>query len=398
MQLSGDNVSLGAAVTKRCVSAQLWQDGETTGEPLEILCLSQANTDDEEEEITCAALLALSIHHIGGNNALHAAIAVGTSSSRVISVELEIQLSGMDGNLALSMLPIFEPLPLDPPQDVADDASITSGASRQSRNSQHSLQKKQSSLGSLHELNPKNDTAGKPEVKFVSFRPSGGVTSVSCYEASLNDDDDVLTSVVWVAYRDGTMVRLHHAAFFSSVLHNPSFHDDLRTAVFYSRVLLPPSCEGMTVVPLPKYHPSPLAPLPPWKPPPRHDDDEMGSPASTAMLSDDEDHQEDEEEDDVVPNFHEALVYVGDGGTGEQFPALSFYTSEDQFIGRITGEDHEGRNSSSNPGGGLLGNVIGGTTSLVSGVFGAAFGVVQWGLGHHSEKVCEPSQAFDVVF
>lgn len=399
IQLPRGNLHLGAAVTKRCVSSQLWEDQVSTGEPLEILCLSQVDTNDAEE-ITCAALLALDPKVKVGENALYAAIVVGTSASRVLSVELKIQLSGVDGKPLLSLLPLFEPLPLDSNEDVADESSVTSysrhdrrGGADPLRNSQHGSPKKGSSLSSsLHGSTPRKDSPGKPDVKFVRFRPNGGVTSVSPYRVSLNDED-LMTCVVWVAYRDGTMVRLHHASFFSSIVRDTSFSDDLAAAVFHSCVQLPPSVEGITVIPLPKYHPSPLAPLPPWKPP-RHDENDMESPASTSMHSDDEDHQDDEEPEDAVPDFHEALVFAGDSGTGadEQFPALSFYTSEDQFVGRIAGDDHEGRILSSNHDGGFLGHVVGGTATLVSGVFGTAFGVVKWGLGRQSEKVCHVSR------
>ena len=149
--------------------------------------------------------------------------------------------------------------------------------------------------------------------------------------------------------------------------------------------MLPPAVEGITVLPLPKCHPSPLAPLPPWKPP-RQDTNATDTPDIIDLTSDDgrEDTQEEGEElDETVPEFHEALVYGGDpnAGVGEQFPALTFYTSENQFVGRVTTEAFRGRNASSDRDVALLGHVIGGTTALVSGVFGSALGVVKWGLG-----------------
>ena len=177
---------LGAAVTKRCVSCQLWIDQVSTGEPLDILCLSKIDSDDTEK-ITCAALLALDPKIKGGDNALYAALVVGTSASRVLSVEIEIQLSAVDGKPTLSLLPIFEPLPFDSLEDVADDSSVTSGSRHgrrggadSLRNSQHGSLKKGSSLSSsLHGSTPRKDIPGKPEVKLLRFRPSGGVTSVT---------------------------------------------------------------------------------------------------------------------------------------------------------------------------------------------------------------------------
>lgn len=157
--------------------------------------------------------------------------------------------------------------------------------------------------------------------------------------------------------------------------------------------MLPPSVEGITVLPLPKYHPSPLAPLPPWKPP-QQDTNAVGSPDTIDLTSDEddgEDHAEGEDTDEAFPDFHEALAYGGDpnAAMGAQFPALAFYTSENQFVGRVTADDLRERNAASNQDTGILDHVIGGTTAVVSGVFGTALGVVKWGFGHADKvRIC----------
>jgi hypothetical protein len=396
------NIYLGAAVTKRCVSAKLWGERVSAGDSVEILCLAtpEAETDDEEEEITCATVLALDPEIKGSDSTIYVSIVVGTNFNRVLSMEVQIEKDENETFVLHQGLPPFEPLPLDPRgEEVAgDDASVhsmTSDASRHGRrgmndsfrNSQHGTKDSCGCSGPTL----KKDGSTKHDGPSHKFRPSGGVTNLMPYRVYLHEDA-YLTSVLWVAYGDGTTVRVHHGAFFSSVVHDDNFRDVLAKAVLRSRVLLPPSVEGITVVPLPKYHPSPLAPLPPWKPP-RQGNDEMGSPASTAAESDDEqDPHNDEEMEDVVPEFHEALVYGGDPstGVGEQFPSLAFYTSENQFVGRVTGENLRGvRNASLEQDAALLDHVIGGTTALVSGVFGSALGVVKWGLGQGDKvRIC----------
>ena len=415
MQLpSTEKVYLGAAVSKRCISAQLWGEHVSEAQPSEILCLAtpEAKTDDQEEEITCATVLALDPAIKGSGSTIYATIVVGTNFSRVISMEVQIEKDEKRTFSFHQNLPPFEPMPLDSPgEEVAgDDASIHSmtsdvssrhgrrGLNDSLRNSQHGTTHNKDSCGCSGPTT-KNDGSNKHEGISHKFRPSGRVTSVTPYRISLNDDE-YLTPVVWVAYGDGTTVRTHHSAFFSSVVHDRRFRDALAKAVLRSRVLLPPSVEGITVVPLPKHHPSPLAPLPPWKPH-RYENDAMDSPTSTPFASDDDEglHEDEEEIVDIVPEFHEALVYGGDPktGTSEQFPALAFYTSENQFVGRVTGEDLRGRSTSSDQDAALLDHVIGGATALVSGVFGPALGVVKWSLGK-GDKVCICMMSKDYSF
>lgn len=404
------NVYLGAAITKRCISAQIWGENVSEALPIEIFCLAKPETEsdenNEEEEITCATVFALDSTMKGSDTTTHASIVVGTSLSRVLSMEVDIE-EDENGTFTLHNvgLPPFEPLPLDSVDntgggDDASVASVTSDASRHGkrgrsdsfRDSQHSSPRRGASLSSSRHQDPNRkdskhaDRKGKP----TRFHPRGGVTSIKPYRVSLNDED-LMTPVVWLAYADGTTVRAHQGAFFSSVVHNVKCFDALAKAASRSQVMLPPTVESVTVFPLPKYHPSPLAPLPPWKPP-RQDKNATVSPDIIDLTSDDGgedpqegDEEEEEEMDDLVPECHEALVYGGDPntGVGEQFPALAFYTSENQLVGRISTEAvRRQQNVSSDQDAALLDHVIGGTTALVSGVFGSALGVVKWGFGH----------------
>lgn len=403
--LPDGNLRLGAATTKRCVSAQLWGDNVSEGGPFEVLCLMspEEEVDAEQEEITCATVVALDPAIKGSDSSTYVSIVVGTSFNRVISMEIEI-VKDENGVFSLHVgLPPFEPLPLDSSTregDHADDASVasmTSDASsrhgtRERSNSQHGSPRRSASLSTFRHSQTPNRKDSDNDKQQLEFCPSGTVTSITPYRASLNDEES-LTPILWIAYGDGTTVRLHRGALFSSVVHDPIYYDSLAKAALRSRVMLPPTTNGVTVLPLPKYHPSPLAPLPPWKPP-SHEDDTMDSPDGATMTSDDGDgddpHDEDEDEiEDSVPEFLEAIAYGGEptAGTGEQFPALVFYTSEKQFVGRIaSGDDLRVREATSNDDAALLDHVIGGTTALVSGVVGSAIGVVKWGFGHGDSK------------
>jgi hypothetical protein len=148
-----------------------------------------------------------------------------------------------------------------------------------------------------------------------------------------------------------------------------------------AQVMLPPNSLGtdLIVMALPKHHPSPLAPLAPWKP----EDFDIIEPVSLSS----------EDEDDSVPEFHEALSYGGGTATGlgDFSPSLSFYTSEDQFLGRITGDAEDGKKLPSHDESILFDNAIGATTAIVGGVFGAAMGVVKWGFrGGRGRKDIQP--------
>ena len=204
---------------------------------------------------------------------------------------------------------------------------------------------------------------------------------------------------VWISYGDGTILRIHHSAFFRSVIGdelltnaNPSdsiighaTKPTLAERLTMQHVPLLLRCEAkftkkdiaaFFVVPLPKYHPSPLAPLPPFKPF-QHDKDETAPTAG--VLSDQEDKEEDDDDDEDVPEVCEAVLFTkttASAATSESFPTLCFYTSEDQFLGRVGGHGKEVSASdySETP---IFGAVMGGTRAVMGGLAGA----FAWGFG-----------------
>lgn len=404
---SADRVYLGAAVTKRCVSAQIMGDN-ISKPPVKFLCLGgleETHENEPSEEITCATLIVLDSAIKGSDTVTHGSIVVGTSFSRILCMEVQVE-KDENGKPALhiGMPPLFEPLPLDSSEENGggDDASVASmtsdassrhgkrGRSDSFRDSQHSSPRRSASMSTSRHHESKNDS--EHHKKRIDFCPNGGVTSVTPYRVSIKGDKS-LVAVAWIAYGDGTTVRVHQGAFFSSVVHDKTNFEALRKAVLRSRVMLPLSAEGVTVLPLPKYHSSLLAPLPPWKPP-RRDRNGPGSIARTIELTSDEDddHEQPQDEEaeieDILTDIQEALVYGGDpnAAMGEQFPALAFYTSENQFVGRVSLDDLRERSVSSDEDASLLDHVIGGTAAVVGGVFGTALGVVKWGFGQ-GEKV-----------
>lgn len=223
------------------------------------------------------------------------------------------------------------------------------------------------------------------------FSPTGGVTSLSTFRMVVAVDTKV--TFVWIAYRDGTLVRMHHAGLFPSVWQKGadcgrSIEDMVRMGspgqsrgqqgLVRCKVHLPATLEaGLQVQPLARYFPSPLAPL--WK--------AAGTAAadiSPDLSSEDDMEEEDDESDDAThQGCYEALVF-GCGGAdtdADQFPTLCFYTSEDHLLDRVKRD----KGFSFNAGGAIpavaipsLGAVVGGTKALVGGVFGSA---LRWGFG-----------------
>jgi hypothetical protein len=364
VQVTADNYVL-AAQTNRCVSAQLYQqDGDLficKSEPIEVFRLESSN-DKENEEITCATLLCLdpSLQKDDENSSRSVALVLGTDQNRVLAVQMKVLIS-MDGNLNLVCdrdEPPFEPLPvdrLDFDKDRRGSDSLTTsshGKSSIADSSRHGRR-------SISDLSRHGSAHGSP-VPINAFCPQGGVVALSLY--------CIPTRLLWISYRDGTIVRLHHAALFSSSAVNEEAAParDIALATIRFRVALPLSFvenESMTVLPLPKYHPSPLAPL-------AHDGLDMSE-------------EEEEEKKEAIMEFQEALAFGGSGSPtgGDDFlPAIAFFTSENQFAGRIAGNDLENYKRS-NHDGDLVGNVVGGTVAVVGGVLGAAFGAVKWSLG-----------------
>ena len=338
-----DGILLMIGQTKRCVSAQICVDTQS-GKPQEIFCLSpnsEATSDDES--ISTLTIMTL-------RNSNHVAVVIGTSCSRVLSVELKIHSGSPTAAGAYEKISTpFEPLPLDTHQ-VSQEYSSHSDTLNRSRHG------------------PKIDKTGANK-KSASFRPIGGVNNIEQYTVEQEN-------FVWVSYKDGTLIRLPAESFFPSITYDKEVWKEHTDKLIRAQVMLSPALlsADVFVMALPKYHPSPLAPVTPWKP----DDFEVAEPSP--LTSDDE--------DDSVPEFHEAMSYCGGAATGlgDLAPTVSFYTSEDQFLGRITGDLDESKNIPSNEESVLFESAIEATTALVGGVFGAAFGVVKWSFGGRGRK------------
>ena len=188
----------------------------------------------------------------------------------------------------------------------------------------------------------------------VPFQPSGGVSSIRCCHDMIVNALEPQTTYVWITYKDGNIVRMHHAALFPSVWATGSEKgvsvDELlgehnHTALFRCRVRLEPGVEQtVAVVPLPKYHPSPLAPV------------------SFAGIR-----------DGKQDSCHEALVF---GSSTSSFPTLCLYTSENHFWEPTTTKKPES----------LVADV---TKALVGGVVGA----LRWATTSNSNNFDDPATA-----
>eukprot|EP00980_Cylindrotheca_fusiformis_P005922 scaffold1246_cov134-Cylindrotheca_fusiformis.AAC.14 len=362
------------AVTKRCIAAQLVQSSKSrrSGAPVEVLVI---RGNDDDDEITCATMISLELFHLtaadtgiyldeeqrmamerqestgvsmlsGGLSSIdpspRLAVIVGTKKNRVISVEFSVKQAMLDlvrrkYYVGKEEYTYFEPLPngtltkaqmkgKKPPRS----SSITSNNSKESKKKAQALQQK----------------------LVVPFEPSGGVSTIAPY--NLFRDGKHKTHV-WISFGDGTAIRLHHAGFFPSVIQKHAESDDceipleriLGEPLVKWRAMMPPMPEDaiVTYVPLPKYHPSPLAPFPAWKKP---EFDEI----------DTDEEQVDEYQDEV----YEAAVYCN-GAMADEFPTLAFYTSEDQFESRIPNGFSDDENSEY----GVVGSMIGGIFGMFSG-------------------------------
>jgi Rab3 GTPase-activating protein regulatory subunit N-terminus len=304
------------------------------------------------------------------------AVVFGTNTSRVLSVEM--RFSAETQSIVLPLSDPLDPLPLDP---------------------MHLLKKIQ-------------------DEQLVPFAPVGGVNQLATFAISHQQQQRGLDNAkkqqsnhpmayVWVSYGDGTILRIHHAAFFQSVVgdellarpgvslvpNKPALHE--RLTMQHIPLLL--RCEtkiskkdfaSFSIVPFPKHHPSPLAPLPPFKPP--HEKDDCAPIAG--VISDQEDKEDDHDEEDVA-EICEAVLYAkptAAAGTVEIFPTLCFYTSEDQFLGRVEGHGRRAAPSTSFADAPILGAVVGGTKAVVGGLVGA----LAWGFGS-STPAPAPAQSTD---
>ena len=346
------------AVTKRCISAQLVMEnaneGSREGSPVEVLVMQG------EDQITCATILALEVPKLSADDKMilpdrvpkssasslmsggmmpvapppRLAVVLGTTHSRVISVEFSVKPKSLTLNrrnyyAGSDVLTYFEPLPF---------ATLTN-------------------YQRAHRRGVPRPNGEKPR-RVVPFEPSEGVSTLVPYGTIR--DGKALT-YVWLSYGDGTGVRVHHAAFFASVVQkhtesqpNPqSLESVLGTKVIRWEARLPPlEATNFTLVPIPKYHPSPLAPFPAWKRP--EFDEVTGANLDPAAA---------EVARALAENF-EALVYCT-GAMTESFPTLAFYTSEDQFEGRW--EEPEDDEEEERGGGNIISSVFGGIYGILTG-------------------------------
>lgn len=360
------------AVTKRCVSAQLLKelpDGVAKeGPPVEVLVVKG------EDHISCASILVLEVPKLSAedkqlvpyqkNQGLslmsggmvpiapspRVAIVLGTTHTRIISVEFSAKLR----SLALTrrnfyagkeVLTFFEPLPF---------GRLT--------NFQRSHRR---GVAGPNGENPR---------RFVPFEPSEGVSTIVPYSTI---EKSKAVTYVWLSFGDGTAVRVHHAAFFASVIQKHSEsqpNEKSLEALLGSQVIrwearLPPlESTNFTIIPIPKYHPSPLAPFPMWKKP--QFDEMMGVRIDSAS-------PESSSKAKVAENY-EAMVYCS-GAMAENFPTLAFYTSEDQFEGRKEEVDVDDDEEA-------------GSSGIISSVFGGIFGMLT-GSGSSTSKPIEEDPA-----
>eukprot|EP00934_Nitzschia_sp_Nitz4_P009193 Nitzschia sp. Nitz4//scaffold70_size99833//14390//19422//NITZ4_004586-RA/size99833-snap-gene-0.126-mRNA-1//1//CDS//3329557108//9183//frame0 len=359
------------AVSERCISLQLIQevqDGPNKlGTPVEVLVMKGS------DQISCASLMALELPWLSAPDRLliedehpeeedihgtslmvggvvpiapspRLAVVLGTEQSRVLSVEFTVkpkalQLIRRNTYNSQDVVTFYEPLPF----------GMLSNYQRSHRHG---------------EPGPNGE---KPR-RIVPFEPREGVCSMVPYTVFGGRRP---ATYLWIAYGDGTAVRVHHAAMFASVVQkhnetqpNPESLEDLLAPIVRWEARLPPlEATNFTLIPIPKYHPSPLAPFPAWKKPefddhPMPDFDDDGNPTQ-------------------FENY-EAVVYCS-GAMADSFPTIAFYTSEDQIEGRrpdpLEEEEEEAKSK------GVISSVIGGLFGMIVGSAPVA---------EQEEKVQEP--------
>jgi hypothetical protein len=364
------------AVTKRCVSAQLLRETKgfsNPGAPVEVLVLSSG------AQITASTLFALERTELSAADTMiiedrakagrHAgvislmsggiipvaasprvAIVVGTSDGRVISVEFSIKIKKMlmarrNHMMGTEVSSSFEALPR---------SRLTDAQKVQQKHQPSSSQPRRYSVDS--NLSGETVAQRRKDGPIVPFQPHGQVSSL--FPCALNGETK--KTHIWISFGDGTTIRMHHAGFFPSVIQKNSESSEapdqlesvLGDEVVRCHARLPELEDTqVTVIPLPKYHPSPMAPFPTWKRPECNDGDE-GLPGVVP-----EQHEE-------APEIYEAVLYCT-GAMADTFPTLAFYTSEDQFIGRIQGDPIEDHTPVDD--GGVVGHLVRGVIGLFGG-------------------------------
>jgi len=347
------------------------------------------------------------------------AIIVGTKSNRVISIEFTVQPKSMQllrrsFYVGEQAYPYFEPFPRDRLSTNQEDLpQTTADRSRWTRRNKGDNKKNKEIIvpfiptGGVTSLVPysisttqsqqhsvKEDAAGNNDDS------SGGKDMMATPVSCARDD-----TYVWIGYGDGTGIRLHHAGLFPSVVQKytdifvnkkdndndnengnilidgtnssklPSLEDVLGQPLIrwhahlslLSSVISPSdtitdsnsaATNSMVVIPIPKYHPTPLAaatncvtPFPTsWND--AYQVGMMGRGIDTGTnddtYNDDDMNKKDKDgsnnnANDINGDWskdYEAIVYCKNN-FDHSFPTLVFYTSEDQYPGRFQGDLQE---------------------------------------------------------
>ena len=290
------------------------------------------------------------------------AIVVGTSDARVYSAEVLVTLTTFsDGPMEISLS--FSPTL------VARSTNYVEVLPPDDEDTVHMLKR----YGRRHR-----------DVPVEPFTPTGKVLSIVPFRFKVSSgpvDNSLFGTFLWISYQDGNLVRLYHAAVFPSVweigaARSVSLEDLLRPVAGFDSIaggnpvvrcqLMLPNKESsdLQIIPLPRHHPSPLAPLPLSN---------QRLDADTGVDSLDDNNKEDARNKETV----EAIVF----GCKDDplMPSLVLFSSEDQMVGRIKG-DVDARDGDTNRADSLVSSVVGSTKAVVEGVAG----VFWWGLGSSS--------------
>jgi len=340
-----------------CCQVLSWnRDGPVQTEPIMLWCsldddyqdeyreVEEEENEDVEESITSSLILtcpsisssASSIVSNDTSSMISSVIVLGTSKSRILSIELNIDLDEMDiaRTNIIQADDYYEPLPFMFPRKA-----ITSDLDQ-----------------SMEREDSKNDKEDSKEEKndktFHTFHPLGGVSSIFAFRKAKTS-----TVFVWVSYMDGTAVQLHDRDFFKSLLSESK--DNVESKYPKTRVSIGiPHLANF--FPLPTSHTSILAPI----------------PTSTNLSN--------IKSDSFV---FQALSYGGDNGYNNAHDptkggaSVSFYSSEDH-----SSRDPAEIESEQQLVGLLGGYVLGGAKSIVSGVStvtssvtSSIVGAMKWG-------------------
>ena len=335
-------------------------------------------------------------------------IVVGTKSSRVIAVEFSVETKSMQllrrnyyvgkGQERIE-LPYFEPFPRDHltlkqedfPQATANRSRLLrSRRSKENKNSSSSKNEKEEVIvpfdptGGVTSLVPfsisteQSKQCSQLNEIHNGDKNEGNDAIPSTYNSNDDNDNDITGTYVWIGYGDGTGVRLHHAGLFPSVVQKhvdtffnnshknsdgiggnknkdtpPSLEEILGQPLIKWQAHLPVTASNsghlnadrMVVIPIPSYHPTPLAaatnsvtPFPTsW-----NDAYQLGMMGRGIKTEGDDDAADGDgnSRDDDWSKDYEAIVYCKNS-FDNSFPTLVFYTSEDQYPGRFQGDLQE---------------------------------------------------------